>query len=132
MFTQVIAQRLGLESDLILALSVLEGLCLTVVLMLLVERHLFAAGVLIARQAPRNARQPRSEGLRATPACPRGKAVIWPCLARMRATRQRGLDERPPRGIRWALLLPDRRTRSPGFRRGRARSKRTEEPHENR
>ena len=46
MFTQVIAQRLGLESDLILALSVLEGLCLTVVLMLLVERHLFSGAVL--------------------------------------------------------------------------------------
>jgi hypothetical protein len=46
MFTQVIAQRLGLESDLMLALSVLEGLCLTVVLMLLVERHLFRAVVL--------------------------------------------------------------------------------------
>jgi hypothetical protein len=46
MFTQVIAQRLGLESDLMLALSLLEGLCLTVVLMLLVERHLLRAVVL--------------------------------------------------------------------------------------
>jgi len=49
MFTQVIAQRLGLESDWILALSVLEGLCLTVVLMLLVERYLFSAAVLSHR-----------------------------------------------------------------------------------
>jgi hypothetical protein len=49
MFTQVIAQRLGLESDLILALSVLEGLGLTVVLMLLVERYLFSAAVLSHR-----------------------------------------------------------------------------------
>ena len=45
MFTQVIAQQLGLESDLILALSVLEGLSLTVVSMLLVERYLFPAPV---------------------------------------------------------------------------------------
>jgi hypothetical protein len=57
MFTQVIAQRLGLESDLILALSVLEGLCLTVVLMLLVERHLFPAAVLPDR-APGAAQPP--------------------------------------------------------------------------
>ena len=56
MFTQVIAQRLGLESDLTLALSVLEGLGLTVVLMLLVERHVFSAAVL--SQRPPGAAQP--------------------------------------------------------------------------
>jgi hypothetical protein len=56
MFTQVIAQRLGLESDLTLALSVLEGLCLTVVLMLLVERHVFSAAV--SSQRPPGAAQP--------------------------------------------------------------------------
>jgi hypothetical protein len=57
-FTQVIAQRLGLESDLILALSVLEGLGLTVVLMLLVERHLFAAAGSSHRPTrPRDRRQ---------------------------------------------------------------------------
>lgn len=43
MFTQVIAQRLGWEWDLILVLSVLEGLGLTIVLMLLVERYLLVA-----------------------------------------------------------------------------------------
>jgi len=42
MFTLVIAQRLGLESDLTLGLSLLEGVCLTVALMLLVERYLFS------------------------------------------------------------------------------------------
>lgn len=49
MFTQVIAQRLGLESNWILALSVLEGLCLTVVVMLLIERYLFSAAALSHR-----------------------------------------------------------------------------------
>ena len=42
MFTLVIAQRLGLESDLTLGLSLLEGVCLTIALMLLVERYLFS------------------------------------------------------------------------------------------
>jgi hypothetical protein len=59
MFTQVIAQRLGLESDLILALSVLEGLCLTVVLMLLAERYLFSAPALSHR--PPGAARPTSQ-----------------------------------------------------------------------
>jgi len=61
MFTQVIAQRLGLESDLILALSVLEGLCLTVVLMLLVERHLFSSGVVSHRPPGAAQRPPTSQ-----------------------------------------------------------------------
>jgi hypothetical protein len=52
MFTQVIAQRLGVESDLILALSVLEGLGLTVVSMLLAERYLFAAPPVAHRTPP--------------------------------------------------------------------------------
>jgi len=52
MFTQVVAQRLGLESDLILGLSVLEGICLTVVLMLLVERYLFSAAIVAHRARP--------------------------------------------------------------------------------
>jgi hypothetical protein len=51
MFTQVVAQRLGLESDLILGLSVLEGISLTVVLMLLFERYLFSAAVVAHRAA---------------------------------------------------------------------------------
>jgi hypothetical protein len=60
MFTQVIAQRLGLESDLILALSVLEGLGLTIVLMLLVERYLLApAGASHRPPGPRDPRQRR-------------------------------------------------------------------------
>ena len=42
MFTFVIAQKLGLVSDLILALSLLEGVFLTVALMLLAERYLFS------------------------------------------------------------------------------------------
>jgi hypothetical protein len=42
MFTLMIAQRLGLESDLILGLSVLEGVCTTIAVMLLVERYLFS------------------------------------------------------------------------------------------
>jgi hypothetical protein len=42
MFTFMIAQRLGLESDLILWLSVLEGVCMTIAVMLLVERYLFS------------------------------------------------------------------------------------------
>ena len=58
MFTQVVAQRLGLESDLILGLSVLEGIGLTVVLMLLVERYLFCAAV-VADRARRPARRRR-------------------------------------------------------------------------
>jgi len=60
MFTQVIAQRLGLESDLILALSVLEGLGLTVVLMLLVERYLFSAADL-SHRPPGAAQRPTSQ-----------------------------------------------------------------------
>jgi hypothetical protein len=56
MFTQVIAQRLGWESDLSIALSVLEGLCLTVVVMLLVERYLFAAAG--SQRAPGEAQPP--------------------------------------------------------------------------
>jgi len=43
MFTLVVAQRLGFESELTLWLSVLEGVCLTIALMLLVERYLFSA-----------------------------------------------------------------------------------------
>jgi hypothetical protein len=63
MFTQVIAQRLGWDWDLILGLSVLEGICLTVVLMLLVERnHFFRFRLGAPRAAPRNLRQHRSEG----------------------------------------------------------------------
>ena len=42
MFTLIIAQRLGLNSDLILGLSVLEGVCMTIAVMLLVERYLFS------------------------------------------------------------------------------------------
>jgi hypothetical protein len=42
MFTLMIAQRLGLESDLILGLSVFEGVCTTIAVMLLVERYLFS------------------------------------------------------------------------------------------
>ena len=42
MFTLVVAQKLGLSSDWVLGLSVLEGVCLTVVLMLLAERFLLA------------------------------------------------------------------------------------------
>jgi hypothetical protein len=60
MFTQVIAQRLGLESDLILTLSVLEGLGLTIVLMLLVERYLLtAAGTSHRPPGPRGPHQQR-------------------------------------------------------------------------
>jgi hypothetical protein len=51
MITLVIAQRLGLQSDLTLGLSLLEGVCLTVVLMLLVERYLFSTPILISRRA---------------------------------------------------------------------------------
>ena len=43
MFTVVIAQRLGLQSDLITGLSLIEGVGLTIVLMLLAERYLFSA-----------------------------------------------------------------------------------------
>jgi hypothetical protein len=42
MFTLVIAQKLGVESDLTLGFSIFEGVCLTVALMLLVERYLFS------------------------------------------------------------------------------------------
>jgi len=49
MFTLVIAQKLGLESDLTLGLSLLEGVCLTVALMLLVERCLFSTTSLASR-----------------------------------------------------------------------------------
>ena len=42
MFTLIIAQRLGLKSDLILGLSVFEGVCMTIAVMLLVERYLFS------------------------------------------------------------------------------------------
>jgi hypothetical protein len=42
MFTFIIAQRLGLESNLILGLSILEGVCMTIALVLLVERYLFS------------------------------------------------------------------------------------------
>ena len=42
MITLVIAQRLGLESNLTIGLSLLEGVCLTIVLMLLAERYLFS------------------------------------------------------------------------------------------
>jgi hypothetical protein len=45
----VIAQRLGLESDLILALSLLEGLGLTVAFMLLAERYLFSTTSVVSR-----------------------------------------------------------------------------------
>jgi len=61
MFTQVIAQRLGWESDWILALSVLEGLCLTVVLMLLVERYLFGAAGLSQRAPGAAQHRPTSQ-----------------------------------------------------------------------
>jgi hypothetical protein len=49
MFTLVIAQKLGLESDLILGLSLLEGVCLTIALMLLAERFLFSPASSISR-----------------------------------------------------------------------------------
>ena len=42
MITLVIAQRLGLESNLTIGLSLLEGVCLTIVLMLVAERYLFS------------------------------------------------------------------------------------------
>ena len=42
MFTLIIAQKLGVESDLTLGFSIFEGVCLTVALMLLVERYLFS------------------------------------------------------------------------------------------
>lgn len=42
MFTLVIAQRLGLESDLTLGLALLEGVLLTIALMLLAERYLLS------------------------------------------------------------------------------------------
>jgi hypothetical protein len=42
MFTFVIAQKLGLVSDLTLGVSLLEGVCLTAALMLLAERYLFS------------------------------------------------------------------------------------------
>jgi hypothetical protein len=42
MFTLMIAQRLGLASDLILGFSLLEGVCMTIAVMLLVERYMFS------------------------------------------------------------------------------------------
>jgi len=48
MFTLVVAQRLGLASDLTLGFSILEGVCVTVVLILLVERYLFSTPALVA------------------------------------------------------------------------------------
>lgn len=56
MFTLVVAQKLGLSSDWVLGLSVVEGVCLTVALMLLAERFLFStvvdAGSLARRKRP--------------------------------------------------------------------------------
>jgi len=49
MFTFVIAQRLGFESDLTLGLSLLEGVCLTIVVMLMVERTLFSTTSPVSR-----------------------------------------------------------------------------------
>jgi hypothetical protein len=49
MFTLVIAQRLGFQSDLTLVFSILEGVCLTVALMLLVERYLFSTTSMSSR-----------------------------------------------------------------------------------
>jgi hypothetical protein len=51
MFTLIIAQKLGLKSDLILGLSVLEGVCMTIAVMLLVERYLFSPTGRIAATA---------------------------------------------------------------------------------
>ncbi len=51
MFTLIIAQRLGLKSDLILGLSVFEGVCMTIAVMLLVERYLFSPTGRIAATA---------------------------------------------------------------------------------
>lgn len=42
MFTFVLAQRLGLQSDWITTIAIGEGILLTVVLMLLAERYLFS------------------------------------------------------------------------------------------
>ena len=42
MFTLIIAQRLELNSDLILGLSVFEGVCMTIAVMLLIERYLIS------------------------------------------------------------------------------------------
>jgi hypothetical protein len=51
MFTVVIAQRLGVQSDLVTGLSLLEGICLTIVLMLLAERYLFSAKSRMGRRS---------------------------------------------------------------------------------
>jgi hypothetical protein len=51
MFTLIIAQKLGLKSDLMLGLSVLEGVCMTIAVMLLVERYLFSPTGRIAATA---------------------------------------------------------------------------------
>ena len=51
MFTFIIAQKLGLKSDLILGLSVLEGVCMTIAVILLVERYLFSPTGRIAATA---------------------------------------------------------------------------------
>ena len=56
MFTLIIAQKLGVESDLTLGFSIFEGVCLTVALMLLVERHLFSTTSMLSRR--RMNRQP--------------------------------------------------------------------------
>ena len=50
MFTLVIAQKLGVESDLTLGFSIFEGVCLTVALMLLVERYLFSTTSTLSRR----------------------------------------------------------------------------------
>jgi len=42
MFTLIITQRLGLKSDFVLGLSVFEGICMTIAVMLLVERYLIS------------------------------------------------------------------------------------------
>jgi hypothetical protein len=57
MFTFIIAQRLGLESDLILGLSILEGVCMTIALVLLVERYLFSPDGRIAETGKAPAEQ---------------------------------------------------------------------------
>ena len=49
MFTLVVAQRLGLSVDLAMGLAILEGVVLTIALMLLVERYLFSTPALAAR-----------------------------------------------------------------------------------
>ena len=60
MFTLVIAQRLGLQSDWTMAIAIGEGILLTIVLMLLAERYLFSAPVGAGRAPVGGA--PRSNG----------------------------------------------------------------------